>query len=108
MKDIYFPYTVAIAETVEDKVNAVKFAAAAATIAGGAAAGACGLTIKTLVVPPVSLGAGITCITTLASFGTAIWWLGGKKKEFDRTLAHYNKHCKPIASGSCGSGDCAA
>ncbi|MYH80254.1 hypothetical protein F4141_06060 [Candidatus Poribacteria bacterium] len=102
------PDCLALAETVEDKVNAVKFAAVGATIAAGAASYSCGVTIKGLIVPPVAIGAGIGCITSLATFGAAVWWLGVKKKEFDRALAHYNEHCQPIASGSCGSGNCSA
>lgn len=98
----------ALAQTVEDKMNAVAFATAAATTAGLAASVACGITIKGLVFPPVSITAGISCIGTLAAFGTAIWWVSVKKGEFDTALAHYNEHCPPLASGSCDSGSCSA
>lgn len=100
------PDCVALAQTVEDKMNAVIFATATATIATGAAGLACGIAIRSFVVPPVSLGASVGCLLAIASLGAAIWWLNVKKNEFDRALAHYNEHCPPLASGSCDSGTC--
>ena len=98
----------ALAQTVEDKMNAVTLATSVAGTAGIAASVACGITIKGLVFPPVSITAGLTCLGTLTAFATAIWWVSVKKGEFDDALAHYNEHCPPLASGSCGSGNCSA
>lgn len=93
----------ALKQTIEDKMNGVTFATASAGLAGLAVAVSCSLTVYGLVVPPVSITAGIACLAAIASFGTAIWWVDVKKKEFDRALAHYNEHCPPLAydSGSC-------
>ena len=102
------PDCLALAQTVEEKVNAVKFAMAGVAIAAGVAAATCGITIHSIIFPPVVVGAGISCLAALASWGTGIWWLGVKEKEFQRALAHYNEHCEPIASGSCDSGSCSA
>ena len=98
-------------EKYRDAQDALAFATWGVHSAAMAATISCGITIRSIWVPPFAISAGLGCLMALGSWAAAIWWYHRKADRFEEAFQKW-KEClesHPNAdSGSCDSGGDAA